>query len=283
MQPVALIPVTAVPGEALQLRALDCHIRIRCPATPELFRALDTAFGGLRSGPFPDRADLDFAIRQTDTGFVLESGAASFPADDLGDLLYLLDKEITLGLQRLRKDLCFVHGGAVMAADGRVVVITAASGSGKSTMTWALLHHGFGYLSDELAPIDPATLMVHGYPHALCLKRRPPAPYSLPAETLATTRTWHIPVAATPASGRLAAVLFVGHRYPEGHPVLTGVPPARAAIQLYANTLNPLAHPNDGLDAVARIAQHAPGFELNSANLDAACMAIKSWLDHPHK
>ena len=31
-------------------------------------------------------------------------------------------------------------------------------------MTWALSHHGFRYLSDELAPIDPGTLRVHPFP-----------------------------------------------------------------------------------------------------------------------
>ena len=54
--------------------------------------------------------------------------------------------------------------------------VLGKTGAGKSTTAWGLLHHGFSYLSDELAPIDLETLEVLPYRHALCLKRRPPSP-----------------------------------------------------------------------------------------------------------
>ncbi len=41
-----------------------------------------------------------------------------------------------------------VHAG-VVAIDGRAIVIPAASGTGKTTLTAACLHAGFDYLSDE--------------------------------------------------------------------------------------------------------------------------------------
>ena len=276
VQAVALNPASSIAGEALHLRALGCNIAIHCQASPDVCRALDIAFGGMRAPPAPGRANLEYAVRQTDSGILLEADSTNIPAEDIGDLLYLLDKSITLALQRIRTDLCFLHSGAVTGPDGRVIVLTAASGSGKSTLTWALLHHGFGYLSDELAPIDPRTLVVQGYRHALCLKRKPPESYRLPSATLETTRTLHVPVAGTSDQGSVAAILFVSHRYPENHPVLTDMSPARAAIHLYSNTLNPLAHPNDGLDAIAGIVQHVPSYELNSANLGAACAAIQA-------
>lgn len=234
----------------------------------------------MRSPPAAGRANLEYGVRQTDKEILLESDTTQVPAEDIGELVYLLDKSITLALQRIRSDLCFLHSGAVVAPNGQVIVLTAASGSGKSTLTWALLHHGFGYLSDELAPIEPATLLVHRYPHALCLKRQPPEPYRLPSATLETSHTLHVPVAATSDPGRLAAIFFVGHRHPENHPILSDVSPARAAMHLYANTLNPLAHPNDGLDTIADIAQQVPSYALNSANLGAACATIRALLEH---
>jgi hypothetical protein len=280
VQAVALHSSHGIPGEALHLRALGCNIVIHCQAAPEICRALAIAFGGMQAASAPDWANLEYSVRQTASGILLEADATPTRAEDIGELVYLLDKSITLALQRIRADLCFLHSGAVVAPNGRVIVLTAASGSGKSTLTWALLHHGFGYLSDELAPIDPATLLVHGYPHALCLKRKPPEPYHLPSATLETSHTLHVPVAATAEQGSLAAIFFVGHRHPENHPILSDVNPARAALHLYANTLNPLAHPNDGLDVIAEIAQQVPSYALNSANLGDACAALQVLLEN---
>lgn len=274
---------TDTPGELLHLHVMGCNFTIHCQASPDISRALVSAFGGLRvSTPDTSRTSIQYTIRQDHTGIQLEAKSVLQPADDLGDLLYLVDKGITLALQEVRKELCFVHGGAVVAPDGRVVVLTAASGSGKSTATWALLHHGFGYLSDELAPIDPDSLQVLGYPHALCLKRRPPAPYSLPAETLITSRSMHVPVVGMSSGAQLAALFFVDHRYPENHPILSKVSPARAALHLYSNTLNPLAHHNDGLDAVAAITQNVPSYNLNTSNLGAACETLLAMFKPHH-
>ena len=50
------------------------------------------------------------------------------------------------------------------------MLLAGASGNGKSTTAWALLHRGFQYLSDELAPLDLSAMTVHAFPHALCLK-----------------------------------------------------------------------------------------------------------------
>ncbi len=282
MHPIPLYP-NDTPGELLHLRAMGCDFAVRCLASPDIGRALVTAFGGLRtSTPNTARASIQYTVRQDHTGIQLETNSIPQRAEDLGDLLYLLDKSITLELQGARKDLCFVHGGAVVTPDGRVVVLTAASGSGKSTATWALLHHGFGYLSDELAPIDPGSLQIFSYPHALCLKRRPPAPYLLPAEALITSRSLHIPVVGMPAPVRLAAIFFVDHRYPENQPIVSELNPARAAMHLYANTLNPLAHRNDGLDAVAGITQNVPSYNLNTARLGAACEALRAMFEPRH-
>lgn len=268
---------TDTSGELLHLHVMGCNFTIHCQASTETSRALVSAFGGLRvSMPDTSRTCIHYTIRQDHTGIQLEANSVLQQAVDLGDLLYLVDKGITLALQEVRKELCFVHGGAVIAPNGQVVVLTAASGSGKSTATWALLHHGFDYLSDELAPIDPGSLQVLSYPHALCLKRHPPAPYSLPTETLITSRSMHVPVAGISSGTQLAALFFVDHRYPENHPILNKVSPARAALHLYANTLNPLAHHNDGLDAVAAITQNVPSYNLNTSNLGAACEALRA-------
>jgi hypothetical protein len=274
---VALIPTTDTLASTLRLRVMECPFTLHNQAGTAIGHALHIAFAGLCCDPQQTApAGVGYVVRPSSAGLEIAQEGKIEAADDLGDLLYLLDKQITLTLQGSRKDLVFIHGGAVTTPDGRVIVLTAASGSGKSTLTWALLHHGFGYMSDELAPIDPVTLNVQAYPHAVCLKKPPPPPYDLPPETLTTTRSLHVPVAASGQAGSLAAILFVDHRHPEGHPMLTPVNAARAALRLYPNTLNPLAHPNDGLDAVATIVRQVPCYELNTLNLPAACEAVRA-------
>jgi hypothetical protein len=98
----------------------------------------------------------------------------------------MLKKELTIDLQKIRRELYFLHAASLSLA-GQGLLIVAASGRGKSTTAWALLHHGFDYLSDELAPVDLGSLRVQFYPHALCLKKAPTLPYSLPERTLRTS------------------------------------------------------------------------------------------------
>jgi len=280
-QMVRLVPLEGKPPATLRLQTLGSTFAIHCHAGSSYQLALRTAFAGLIVGSSENTTmnkEHEYFVEESGGKLMLASNGVTEQANDLGDLLYLIDKKITLALQSVRTDLLFLHGGALLARDGRVIVVTASSGSGKSTLTWALLHHGFGYLSDELAPVDLQTLNVQAYPHALCVKKRPPEPYVLPPETLETSRSLHVPVEPCTSTGSLASIFFVDHRHPPGHPILTQVGAARAALRLYPNTLNPLAHANDGLDAVAEITRQVPCYELNSANLPAACKAMATLL-----
>ena len=65
--------------------------------------------------------------------------------------------------------LLYIHGGAV-GTDKACVLLPAAPGSGKSSLTAALVHKGFRYFSDEVALIEPETFMVNPMPLALCAK-----------------------------------------------------------------------------------------------------------------
>jgi hypothetical protein len=202
---------------------------------------------------------------------------------DTSELLYALEHEVVVELQRRRCDLYFLHAAAA-EIDGQACLLVAPSGVGKSTTVFALLQHGFRYLSDELAPMELASMHVHGYPHALCLKQPPPAPYRMPPETVRGSRTWHVPAtclpqAAAAASYPAAAIFFLDYSTATCQPSVRSISTGEAAARLYANTLNQLAHPNAGLDAASHIARSVPGFVLNTADLDATCSLIRSTLD----
>jgi hypothetical protein len=142
-----------------------------------------------------------------------------------------------------------------------------------------MLHQGWRYLSDELAPIDLNTMLVRAYPRALGLKRRPPADYPLPATAMETPRTFHVPVDSLPRVSPmelcpLAAAYFLKYCPEDSEPSIRPMGVAEAAARLYANSLNQLAHANAGLPAAAEITKSIPCFALRSSDLAATCALI---------
>jgi hypothetical protein len=188
-----------------------------------------------------------------------------------------LDDALTVGVQHRRPDLLFIHAAAI-ARDGRVVLLVADSGGGKSTTTWASLHHGFALLSDELAPVEPASLLVHPFPRAICLKAFPPRPYDLPPGSVKASgahyvATRFLPTRPSPA-GPLAMLAFVSYSPEDPEPSLREISAATSAARLYANGLNVLAHGGEGLDAVLSLSARVPSFVLRSGDLPRTCALL---------
>jgi hypothetical protein len=266
----------------LTLNILRRGVRVSC--TDAAARSLLAAAYGSMQG-CPVVTDLDYTVRRggEPPGFFLErQGRRPFVVPDDGGLLAQLDRDICLELQRLRPDLYFVHAAVVVHRD-RAVMLVAKSGVGKSTLCWALLHHGFGYLSDELGPIDVKTLDVQPYGRALMVKRDPPAPYAITAG-VRTSRGIHVPAAQLPGhvgneATSLGAVFFLRRVPGVDRPSVRPIGVAEAAARLYANTLNALAHDGDGLDAAIRIVAARPCFELTTADLGATCALVMAALE----
>jgi hypothetical protein len=262
--------------DTLSFTVLGCHVVIQC-SDAEAYALLQANYGGLQRES-RDAAELRYTVgRQAGSQAFLLRRAGETPrrAADAGALLFMVEKDCTIALQILRPDLYFVHA-AVLEWAGSAVMLVAASGEGKSTTTWALLHHGFRYCSDELGPVDVQTCEVYPYPHALCLKEEPPAAYPLPTQTLCTPSTLHIPTAALPSeicTGpiRLAAIFFVQYRPKAAGPTVRLMHTAEAAARLFAHALNPLAHAEEGLDGAVATATRCPCFALHTADLPATC------------
>jgi len=213
-----------------------------------------------------------FALHRPGGRALVGAGGAAF--------LSLLEHDLTVELQRRRPDLLFLHSAA-LDWQGRACLLVAGSGVGKSTTAWALLHHGCGYLSDELAPIDIASLNVHPYPRALCLKDVPKG-YPPPAAAVDLGITTHIPPTSFPGMPvyepkPLSAIFLLRRMRASGAaPEIRALAPAEAAARLYVHALNPLAHGNGGLDAVSQIAARVPCFHMGLAELPASCALIQA-------
>lgn len=269
-------------SDSLKLELLSQSVRIRCP-DPALRKVLWQNFEAMAC--FRDQAEtrVDY-----DVGRDTAAGNLSLARADRGllstvehtsDLVHLLEQDLVIELQNRRQDLLFLHS-ATLEWQGKAFLFTADSGVGKSTTAWGLLHHGFRYLSDELSPVDIARMQVHPYPHALCLKQRPPT-YPLPSAAIDLGRTLHVPTATLPTSVvpnpcPIGAV-FLLHREPAvAAPALRELTAAEAGARIYLTALNALAHDNHGLDAVAEIAERVPCFMLETADLAETCALIRT-------
>ena len=266
------------------LEVLGCRVRIECrdPKTLELILG---NYGGMQGRNFgPSHLDYVVETCRKDPGFRIASRGSKprMTADD-GEFLFLIEKDMTIELQKLRPDLYFVHAAA-LGLSGRAFLLVAAAGRGKSTTTWALLHHGFDYLSDELAPLDLDRLEVQPYPHAICLKKEPPCPYSLPDKTLRTSFTMHVPTSQLPTAAILksmpvTALFFLEYRLGLNSPTVRLLSKAETATRLFVHALNPLAHAEDGLAGAVAIARKVPAFQLDSGDLRPTCALINETLE----
>jgi hypothetical protein len=274
-----MMNVPPVPA-SLSLEILGLRVAIDCGDAAAADLVLGNC-GAMIATPGRTEVDLGYRIRRDDSGatYALTRGdGPTVACADLDDLSFALEKDLTVELQLRRPELLFLHAAAI-EWQGFVVLLAAASKSGKSTTAWALLHHGFRFLSDELAPIDLTTMSVLPFPHALCLKHEPAPPYALPSDALHHGERIHVPTKALPGSTitspqPLAAAFLLSYRSDLDQPELRALGAAEASARLYVTALNPLAHAHQGLDAVVRIAESVPCFALASAGLAPTCQLI---------
>ena len=268
------------------LSVFDCIIHVKSESK-YLLSILSSVYGALSVDVNESIPTLIYTVKYSATNYdefwISRKDIEEIQAGDIGEFIFFFEKDMTIELQRIRSDLYFIHA-AVVQYQGKAVVIVAPSGTGKSTTSWALLHEGFRYISDELAPIDLRNMHVLPYPHALCLKDTPPV-YLLPDTTLRTDRTMHVPVDVLPGgfvnkSVSLVAIFFLQRDPNAESSIIRSTGKGLSATKIYANSLNVLAHPFKGLDAAISIASKVSCFDLIASNsLKDTCANIIHTLD----
>jgi hypothetical protein len=108
-------------------------------------------------------------IADGDRHHVCQNGAverANVALDEIGPTVKWLVWEAAINSHRFFLN---IHAGAV--GDGKgVIMLPAAPGSGKSSLTAALSRSGFDYFSDEIALLEEPDLALRPIPLAVCVK-----------------------------------------------------------------------------------------------------------------
>jgi hypothetical protein len=165
-----------VPGprflSAGRYRLLDTVIGVRCTHAAQ--RALITPILGHLRTRRPAQHAID--VVAVGGGFVVyRDGAEAGRCEALDQLAPVVKHLVWRAALEVGGFLADIHAGVVAGPAG-CVLLPAMPGSGKSTLTAALVHAGFTYFSDEVALLRASDMAVRPFPVAICVKEPGIAP-----------------------------------------------------------------------------------------------------------
>lgn len=191
--------------------------------------------------------------------------------------------------QRLNAYL-LLHAG-VLARGEHAVILPAAPGSGKSTLSCALHLAGWRFLSDEFGVIDPESGEVLPLLKPAALKNQSieiicAHPQARLGPVFPGTRKGDVahftPDAASIAARHQRAQprLVVFPQFRAGASLrATPIPAANAALRLGLNSFNYRTLGSIGFHSVVRLARNCPAYELEYSSLKEAIAHINALLD----
>src|SRR5437867_8017260 len=164
-------------GHPLCFTVLGRCVRVDC-ADSALRAVLAANYAAMAELKEDVRFDLHYHVGRSgqSTGFVLSRpGESAQIADNAGDLLFLLEKDLVVELQRKRPDLLFLHSAA-LDLRRKACLLAGQPGARNRTTAVEPLQPDLRHLSDGMGPIHVDTLQVHAFPHAPRLNALPPGP-----------------------------------------------------------------------------------------------------------
>ncbi len=183
-----------------------------------------------------------------------------------------------------------LHAGTLALGD-RAVVMAATPGSGKSTLSAAMMLRGFRLLSDEFGVLDPTSGLLLPMLKPVALKNRSIdviqdfSDQAIIGPTFLGTRKGDVAhlapdiasVDAANASARPRTIIFP--RYQDGARLeLLPQPPEQAFTRLAFNSFNYALLGPISFAAVANMAEHCPAYQLTYGNLEEAVACLRNLL-----
>jgi hypothetical protein len=229
-------------------RLLDSRLRVGF-ATAVLLERIAPLLAHLEIPHHPEPA-VTFLLMPQGRGFaVAEQGAMLRRCAAADEVLPMLKLVLTDRALADCRAACALHA-ALVARDGRGLLLAGASGSGKSTLAAALGTAGFAVLGDDTAVLDGADLTARGLPLGICLKAGSVAPLAGSLPQLAQLPLHHradgrdvryLPVAADADAVPVERLLFPVHR-PHASAAVVPLPRVEALQRLLRGFL-PLREP----------------------------------------
>jgi hypothetical protein len=285
-----------VPAEPLEQRrptflagpfAALAHVFTVATGQGELHDYITAAFAGLATTDRPDHR-YELSERPSAEGPIYElrrDGETVHRTHRAETVVGALCWNLNRAALASRPDLVAVHA-AVAARGDQALLLPAAMESGKTTLVAGLVARGLQYLTDEMAAVDPATLLVHPYPKPLSIDRgswpalRVLAPKVGPLVQPYAALQWQVGAQTAHADaigGPMRPRWIVSPRYVRGGatritPMSRGAMCVRLAEQAFR--LDP-----EVLRTLARLARTCDCYEIQMGDLDAACDAVLALLD----
>jgi len=200
---------------------------------------------------------------------LLYAGAARLARSlELEELLDTLEGDLHVFVAELARRRMFVKAG-VVGWRGRAIVIPGRSGTGKSTLTAALVRAGATYFSDEYAVLD-ARGRVHPYPRHLSIRghderRRRCTPEELGGRAGCKP----LPVGLVVVTNYRPGVQWQPRALTAG----------RAALALLDTAVPALRKPAEVLDTLQQVVSHAPSLKGARGEADEMVEALLKRLE----
>jgi HprK-related kinase A len=280
-------------GTVVGIGGFSIAIRLEA-AQPDLERPIEDLYGNyprLSPDALPDvtialrphgRAPARSAVR------VFANGLAPYEAVPRGWMLPAMEATINWFVWGHVARVLLLHA-AVVARDGRALILSGPSGAGKSTLCTALVARGFRFLTDEIAMVRPHDGQLDPHPRPISLKN---AAIDMMAKVLpdaylserfddparGVTAFMRPPARSIAAAGEAAVpavVVFPAYR-PEAAFELKPVERAQAFSRLIQSSANYLTLLETGFETLANLAEACDHYTLDYRSLDDAVGALES-------
>jgi len=152
-------------GASLQFHLSEHHITLRT-RSPAALRGLEAVWQSCERALVDPRSSHLVEARETgERSLICVDGEVVDVAENAADVLPVLDRAlyVQLGIWS-DPDRALLHAASLVGRDA-AILITGPSGSGKSSLAWAGIEHGYLYAGDEVCVSDGERLW--GVPRAV--------------------------------------------------------------------------------------------------------------------